>query len=210
MTHSTQIPVSGSSHISNTSNDSQAHLTSQQTTWFLLDVNDDDAQSRRNSSSSSSSSSSSVSAQVVIDHVLPTKPSQLRSEEESESDYALSSPARRDSDADRRPPRSHLRIVEAASDADDEAPKKKPQKSMVTVYTEEDEDLVDEMPRGDHERMMRHNLRHRYRKRSVPRKRLHKRTQRVLQTELQSQTWSRRESLQSNRHPGLSSEEALR
>ncbi|CAO3692490.1 unnamed protein product [Rhizopus stolonifer] len=80
---------------------------------------------------------------------------------------------------------------------------------MVTVYTEEDEDLVDDMPRGDHERMMRHNLRHRYRKRSVPRKRLHKRTQRVLQTELQSQTWSRRESLQSNRHPGLSSEEAL-
>ncbi|CAO3692492.1 unnamed protein product [Rhizopus stolonifer] len=107
MTHSTQIPVSGSSHISNTSNDSQAHLTSQQTTWFLLDVNDDNAQSRRNSSSSSSSSSSSVSAQVVIDHVLPTKPSQLRSEEESESDYALSSPARRDSDVDRRPPRSH-------------------------------------------------------------------------------------------------------
>jgi hypothetical protein len=83
-------------------------------------------------------------------------------------------------------------------------------KRMVTVYTEEDDDLVDEMPRGDRERMIRHNRRHRYRKRSVPRKRLHKQTQRVLQTNLQSHSWSRRESLQSIRHPGLSSEEALR
>lgn len=91
-------------------------------------------------------------------------------------------------------------------------------KAMVTVYTEEDDDLVDEMPRGDRERMMRHNERNYrrhhhdasgFRRRSIPR-RLHKRTQRVLQTNLQSQSWSRRESLQSNRHPGLSSEEALR
>ncbi|KAL9541791.1 hypothetical protein PS6_010137 [Mucor atramentarius] len=90
-------------------------------------------------------------------------------------------------------------------------------KAMVTVYTEEDDDLVDEMPRGDRERMMRHNERNYrrhhhdasgFRRRSIPR-RLHKRTQRVLQTNLQSQSWSRRESLQSNRHPGLSSEEAL-
>lgn len=89
-------------------------------------------------------------------------------------------------------------------------------KAMVTVYTEEDDDLVDEMPRGDRERMMRHNersyRRHNhdagFRRRSFPR-RLHKRTQQVLQTNLQSQSWSRRESLQSNRHPGLSSEEAL-
>lgn len=93
-------------------------------------------------------------------------------------------------------------------------------KAMVTVYTEEDEDLVDEMPRGDRERMLRHNERNyrsRYeeetgegfRRRSISR-RLHKRTQRVLQTNLQSHSWSRRESLQSNRHPGLSSDEALR
>lgn len=91
-------------------------------------------------------------------------------------------------------------------------------KAMVTVYTEEEDDLVDEMPRGDRERMMRHNERNYrrhhhdasgFRRRSIPR-RLHKRTQRVLQTNLQSQSWSRRESLQSNRHPGLSSEEALR
>ncbi|CEP15135.1 hypothetical protein [Parasitella parasitica] len=89
-------------------------------------------------------------------------------------------------------------------------------KAMVTVYTEEDDDLVDEMPRRDRERMMRHNernyRRHNHeagcRRRSIPR-RLHKRTQRVLQTNLQSQSWSRRESLQSSRHPGLSSEEAL-
>jgi hypothetical protein len=85
-------------------------------------------------------------------------------------------------------------------------------KAMVTVYTEEDDDLVDEMPRGDRERMMRHNRKHGdssgYRRRSVPR-RLHKRTQKVLQSNLQSQSWSRRESLQSSRHPGLSSEEAL-
>lgn len=92
-------------------------------------------------------------------------------------------------------------------------------KAMVTVYTEEDDDLVDEMPRGDRERMLRHNersYRHSrndenegFRRRSIPR-RLHKRTQRVLQSNLQSHSWSRRESLQSNRHPGLSSEEALR
>lgn len=91
-------------------------------------------------------------------------------------------------------------------------------KAMVTVYTEEDDDLVDEMPRRDRERMMRHNernYRHRhhdgehYRRRSVPR-RLHKRTQRVLQSNLHSHSWSRRESLQSSRHPGLSSEEALK
>ncbi|GAA5795183.1 hypothetical protein HPULCUR_000537 [Helicostylum pulchrum] len=91
-------------------------------------------------------------------------------------------------------------------------------KAMVTVYTEEDDDLVDEMPRGDRERMLRHNersYRHSrndenegFRRRSIPR-RLHKRTQRVLQSNLQSHSWSRRESLQSNRHPGLSSEEAL-
>ncbi|KAI8645616.1 hypothetical protein BD408DRAFT_360915 [Parasitella parasitica] len=89
-------------------------------------------------------------------------------------------------------------------------------KAMVTVYTEEDDDLVDEMPRRDRERMMRHNERNYrrhnhdvgFRRRSIPR-RLHKRTQRVLQTNLQSQSWSRRESLQSSRHPGLSSEEAL-
>jgi hypothetical protein len=89
-------------------------------------------------------------------------------------------------------------------------------KAMVTVYTEEDDDLVDEMPRGDRERMMRHNERNYrrdvsagYRRRLLPR-RLHKRTQRVLQTNLQSHSWSRRESQQSNRHPGLSSEDALR
>jgi hypothetical protein len=89
-------------------------------------------------------------------------------------------------------------------------------KAMVTVYTEEDDDLVDEMPSGDRERMMRHNERNYrrdvsagYRRRLLPR-RLHKRTQRVLQTNLQSHSWSRRESQQSNRHPGLSSEDALR
>lgn len=93
-------------------------------------------------------------------------------------------------------------------------------KAMVTVYTEEDDDLVDEMPRGDRERMLRHNERNYrsrheeeigegFRRRSIPR-RLHKRTQRVLQTNLQSHSWSRRESLQSNRHHGLSSDEALR
>ncbi|KAI7868213.1 uncharacterized protein EV154DRAFT_432195 [Mucor mucedo] len=92
-------------------------------------------------------------------------------------------------------------------------------KAMVTVYTEEDDDLVDEMPRGDRERMLRHNERNYrsrheeeigegFRRRSIPR-RLHKRTQRVLQTNLQSHSWSKRESLQSNRHPGLSSDEAL-
>lgn len=83
-----------------------------------------------------------------------------------------------------------------------------PRKGMVTVYTEEDDDLVDEMPTGDRERMLRHSERN-YRRRSIPR-RLHKRTQRVLQTNLQSQSWSRRESLQSSRHPGLSSEVALK
>ncbi|KAI9276049.1 hypothetical protein BY458DRAFT_454486 [Sporodiniella umbellata] len=218
---STQPVVSSSSHISNTSNDSQTGLTSQQgTTYFLLDVNEENDSA--SVSSSSSSSGSSISAQVVIDHVLSGKP-RLRSEEESESDCAFSySPARRDSDTDSKPPRSHLhRAIQptdvnkdtasetGAASSSNQSHKKKHEKSMVTVYTEEDEDLVDEMPRGDHERMMRHNRRHRYRKRSVPRKRLHKRTQRVLQTELQSQTWSRRESTQSNRHPGLSSEEAL-
>lgn len=83
-----------------------------------------------------------------------------------------------------------------------------PRKGMVTVYTEEDDDLVDEMPTGDRERMLRHSDKF-DRRRSLPR-RLHKRTQRVLRTNLQSQSWSRRESLQSSRHPGLSSEDALK
>lgn len=85
-------------------------------------------------------------------------------------------------------------------------------KAMVTVYTEEDDDLMDAMPRGDRERIMRHNERNYRRNVSAgyrPR-RLHKRTQRVLQTNLQSHSWSRRESQQSSRHPGLSSEDALR
>jgi hypothetical protein len=161
-------------------------------------------------------------------------------DDESESDYAFCySPTRRESDADsvtkqRLPDHSHLHITESydhetdLSAADEEpAAKKKakrrrhkhktlrkhlsPRKGMVTVYTEEDDDLVDEMPTGDRERMLRHSERRHeldHRRRSIPR-RLHKRTQKVLQTNLQSQSWSRRESLQSSRHPGLSSEDAL-
>ncbi|KAI8393406.1 uncharacterized protein BYT42DRAFT_5272 [Radiomyces spectabilis] len=89
---------------------------------------------------------------------------------------------------------------------------------LTTVYTEEQDDLMDEMPSWDQERLRHRKTiayertndenEHSYSPRAGHR-RLDKRTQRVLQTDLQSHSWSRRESLQSNRDPGLSSDDAL-
>ncbi|KAI7862736.1 hypothetical protein BDF14DRAFT_1851990 [Spinellus fusiger] len=91
----------------------------------------------------------------------------------------------------------------------------------VTVYTDDQEDLMDEMPSWDQERMRQQsgtlypsddeniNSPARYRGRSSRRK-PKKKVQGLLKTDLQTHSWSRRESLQSNRDPGLSSEDALR
>lgn len=238
MTDTNETPIISDSEEAPLTAIPEAVHESSGTTFFLLNVGneaeivnpDDD----NKSVSSTDSSSSSVSAQVVIDHgsSIPRKNGLghlMRSgDDESESDYAYS-PLRRESDTD-SVKHSHLHVTEqyetdlsAAENEEDDKPtakttkrrrhhkhhtKRSPRKGMVTVYTEEDDDLVDEMPTGDRERMLRHSQRN-YRRRSIPR-RLHKRTQRVLQTNLQSQSWSRRESLQSSRHPGLSSEVALR
>ncbi|KAL0077233.1 hypothetical protein F4703DRAFT_1743001 [Phycomyces blakesleeanus] len=92
----------------------------------------------------------------------------------------------------------------------------------VTVYTDEQEDLMDEMPSWDQERMRQQSngnyqpsdddIPHdhvRYRDRSM-RRRTKRKVQGLLQTDLHTHSWSRRESFQSNRDPGLSSDTALR
>ncbi|KAI8970790.1 hypothetical protein BDB01DRAFT_731425 [Pilobolus umbonatus] len=77
------------------------------------------------------------------------------------------------------------------TDTESTVKKKKKKRKGVTVYTEEADDLMDEMPRGDRELLLRSKQR---RKKKA--------------TEVQA--WSRRESLsQKNRHPGLSSGEAV-
>ncbi|KAG0183213.1 hypothetical protein DFQ29_008573 [Apophysomyces sp. BC1021] len=91
----------------------------------------------------------------------------------------------------------------------------------VTVYTDEQEDLMDEIPSWDQERMRRQSVAHyisddkdehyadEVDAQLSARRRLKKRAQRALQADLQSHSWSRRESLQGNRDSGLSSEQAL-
>ncbi|KAI9008463.1 hypothetical protein CLU79DRAFT_512000 [Phycomyces nitens] len=91
----------------------------------------------------------------------------------------------------------------------------------VTVYTDEQEDLMDEMPSWDQERMRQQSNGnyqpsdediahdHVHRDRSM-RRRTKRKMQGLLQTDLHTHSWSRRESFQSNRDPGLSSDAALR
>lgn len=94
----------------------------------------------------------------------------------------------------------------------------------LTVYTEEEEDLMEQVPSWDHERI-RHETendnspydagdesadpsRITHRENRKPRKRPHH--HRLLQEDLHSHSWSRRESAHDQRKTGLSSDEALR
>ncbi|KAI7850621.1 hypothetical protein BDC45DRAFT_518069 [Circinella umbellata] len=94
----------------------------------------------------------------------------------------------------------------------------------MTVYTDEDDDLMEEVPSWDHGRIRRHEddelhenspydgedegIPHQHRHHNHHRK-PRKRINRLRQEELQSHSWSRRESQQNVRRSGLTSEEAL-
>ncbi|KAL1926772.1 hypothetical protein VTP01DRAFT_5418 [Rhizomucor pusillus] len=232
------------------------------TTYFLLDIEDDQQQERAGSTlsfehssdtSSSRSSRSSVSAQVVIDHgnSLPRRLDKhvanhvFRSDnDESESDYAYSyahhdhadkamtperSPSQRSGERmqeedsyqltskdQKRVSRDHIR--NESYDADHENGK-----GVMTVYTEEDEDLAEELPTWDQERIREQQelssdvpddhhrpkqKRHAHDMHQHQRK-MKKRLPKGINADLHSHSWSRRESIQNLRRPGLSSEEAL-
>lgn len=232
------------------------------TTYFLLDIEDDQQQERAGSTlsfehssdtSSSRSSRSSVSAQVVIDHgnSLPRRLDKhianhvFRSDnDESESDYAYSyahhdhadqamtperSPSQRSGERmqeeasyqltskdQKRVSRDHIR--NESYDADHENGK-----GVMTVYTEEDEDLAEELPTWDQERIREQQelssdvpddhhrpkqKRHAHDMHQHQRK-MKKRLPKGINADLHSHSWSRRESVQNLRRPGLSSEEAL-
>ncbi|KAF7726482.1 hypothetical protein EC973_008717 [Apophysomyces ossiformis] len=91
----------------------------------------------------------------------------------------------------------------------------------MTVYMDEHEDLMDEIPSWDQERLRRQNVAHyisddkddHYVNETdanlSSRRKLKKKNLRALQADLQSHSWSRRESMEAHRHSGLSSDQAL-
>ncbi|KAI7885791.1 hypothetical protein K492DRAFT_123348 [Lichtheimia hyalospora FSU 10163] len=110
---------------------------------------------------------------------------------------------------------------DVAMDATSGSPSTCPRR--LTVYTEEEEDLMEQVPSWDHGRI-RHETendnspydagdesvdpcRITHRENRKPRKRAH---HRLLQEDLHSHSWSRRESTHDQRKTGLSSDEALR
>ncbi|KAI8140299.1 hypothetical protein BJV82DRAFT_671729 [Fennellomyces sp. T-0311] len=212
--------------------DGETSKHDEHTTYFLLDIKDDNndratserpiSQCSTNSISSSSSSGSSVSAQVVIDHgnSLPRRLDKqiarrlVRSDnDESESDYAYSYTPRQEDEG------THpCSPIEGAGEAADRKEvKEKKGKKVMTVYTEEDDDLMEEVPSWDHERIRTSDAAHEnspydgedegrpHRHQRRPKKKIN----RWRQEDLHSHSWSRRESQQNVRRSGLTSEEAV-
>jgi hypothetical protein len=172
------------------------------TTYFLLDIQtpDDELEQERYSRSSSPSSSSSESAQIVIDSGI-LRPSQYDhgSLEDGRPHQLTESPRRED-----------IHPMEVSSMTPNGHSSGKEGNRIMTIYTEEEDDLMDEMPRWNQEVMhRRHSLleedSHAESDWAADKNGLHNRRDR--QNSYISST--RRESSFS-RNPGLSSEEALR
>lgn len=261
---SSQTPLNDRQHRTFSPHSTTAEpAPAEDTTYFLLDIEDDQQENRpgsalsaehRSDSSSSRSSRSSVSAQVVIDHgnSLPRRLDKhianhvFRSDnEESESDYAYSYAHHDHGDQGITPERSpshHSAEATHAGEEDSYHLRSKDQKratregarsesydadhengkGVMTVYTEEDEDLAEEVPTWDQKRIREqqelsgegHDHQPRAKRKRHARdvhhqRKMKRRLPKGINGDLHSHSWSRRESVQNLRRPGLSSEEAL-